>query len=114
MKRAKYIRANVLRELNEKIRKSQATSGIVVEYFNKDAHSKNMKEFTIEIGLHDTFSEVHDVEKKRYGTFEYGSKCIVIALMSEEMLKIVEVIELIECDEIVYSDYREYLINLNL
>ena len=67
-----------------------------------------MKEFTVKMGLHNALKETHDVEQKeRGGTFEHGSKCIDVALVSEGMLKIVEVIDLIECIEIVDSDHRD-------
>ena len=69
----------------------------------------------VEMGMHENFSEVHEVdENNRHVTFEYRKKCIDYILGSEGIMNIVERIELIECDEIVDSDHRVYLVDLNL
>ena len=93
-----------------------STMGVVVAGdFNKDANAKNIQEFVVEMGLYEVFGEVHEVDKNdRDGTFEYGTKCVDYVLVSEGMLNVVEGIELIECNEIVDSDHRGYLTDLNL
>ena len=53
-------------------------------------------------------------EKSKDKTFEFGPKCIDVVLVSEEVLEIIEGIALIEWNEIVDSDYRGYLLDLDL
>ena len=88
LKRAKCIRAYILRELKEEIRKVQAVDVIVVGYFNEDSHSKNMQELMVETGLQYALSESHDVDKTRYGSLECGSKYAGIMLVSKVMLEV--------------------------
>ena len=67
------------------------------------------------MGLHEIFREIHEVnDNDRDGTFECGKKCVDYVLVSEGMLNVVEGIELIECNEIVDSDHRGWLTNVNL
>ena len=74
-----------------------------------------MFEIFFEMRLHEVFSEAHEVKKNhRNGTFEYGVKWIEHVLGSKVILNIEEGIELIECDEIVDSDNRGCLTDLNL
>ena len=68
----------------------------------------------IEMGMNEIFSEVNEVDENNIdGTFECGTKCIDFVLVSEGIINIVEGIELIECNEIVDSDHRGYLTDLN-
>ena len=65
--------------------------------------------------LHDVFSEIHEFdENNRDLTFEYGIKGVDSVLGSEGTIKTLEGIELTECNEMVDSDNRGILINLNL
>ena len=115
IKRAKEIRAEMLKELKQEIREMNATDVVVAGDFNEDVNAKNIQEFVVEMGLYEVFGEVHEVdENDRDGTFECGTKCIDYVLVSEGMLNVVEGIELIECNEIVDSDHRGYLTDLNL
>ena len=67
------------------------------------------------MGQCEVFSEVHEVdENNRDGTFEYGKKYAEYVLGSEGISNIVEGIELIEWKEIIDSDHRGCLIDLNL
>jgi len=97
IKRAKEIRAEMLKELKQEIREMNATDVVVAGGFNEDVNAKNVQEFVVEMGLHEVFGEVHEVDKNhRDGTFEHGTKCIDYVLVSEVMLNIVKGIELIE------------------
>ena len=42
----------------------QETEVIVVGDYNEDVYSKIIQEFMVEMGLHDKFSEVNDVDEK--------------------------------------------------
>ena len=56
-----------------------------------------MQEFMIETGLHGTFGEIYEVEKKeRDITFECRRKCIDVCLTSNGMLECACVTELVE------------------
>ena len=69
----------------------------------------------VEMEMYEIFSEVHEVdENNRDGTFEYVIKCIDYVLGSEGIMNIVEGIELIEYNEILDSNHRSYLADLNL
>ena len=75
------------RRIKQWNKKVKVTDVIVVGYFNKDLHSKNIEEFMVEMGSYDAFKEIHDVEEKyKDGTFGYVSNCIGVELVSEIML----------------------------
>ena len=115
IKRAKEIRAEMLKELKQEIREMNTTDIIVAGDFNEDVNAKKIQEFVVEIGLCEVFGKVHEVDKNdRDGTLEYGTKCIDYVLVSEGMLNVAEGIELIECNKIVDSDHFGYLTDLNL
>ena len=46
---------------------------MLVGGFNDDVNAKNIQEFVAEMGLHEVFREVHEVnDDDRDGTFEHG------------------------------------------
>ena len=77
--------------------------------------AKNIKEFMVGMEFDKVFSDVNEVDENNIdGTFECGTKWVDYFLGSEGKLIIAEVIELMEYNEIMNSDHRTYLINLNL
>ena len=60
------------------------------------------------------FAEINGVDiEKREATYQYGSKCIDCVLATEGMLRKVKGCELTECSEIVESDHRRCLIDVD-
>ena len=113
--RANEIRNEILKKLKEEIREIKVNNLLGVLDMNEDINSKIIQEFMIELGLYHVFGEVNDVEEKnREATCRNGSKCTYFALRIEGVMKIVNMIELIECNEIVDSDHRGYLTDINL
>ena len=74
-----------------------------------------MQDFMIEMGSYDFLEEIHSTEKhQRDATLEYGRKCIDFVLATDDILRCTIVIELMECDNIVESDHRGNLINVDM
>ena len=93
----------------------KATDVLSTGYFNEDINAKNAQQFVVEMGLYEVFSEIHEVDKNnRDEALEHRMKCTCCVLVSEGTMRIVEVIKLTECNEIVDSDHRGYLIDLSL
>ena len=77
----------MLQELKKITKEMHKIDVIVVRDFNKDVSAKSMKEFIIETGSHEDFSEFNDDEvNNRDGTFEHRSKCIDFVLVFEAFL----------------------------
>ena len=56
----------------EKLNKRDKTDVIAVGDFNEDANAKNIQYFTVDIGLHEVFSEVYEADEiNRDGTFKH-------------------------------------------
>ena len=115
MKREKEIREEMLQEMKKTMKALNETDLIVFGCFNEDVSAKNMHDFVIETVSCEVFSELNHVElSNRDGTFEHGSKCINHVLGSEGFLNVVANIKLIEHNEIMDSDHRRCLVDLNL
>ena len=88
---------------------------LTVGDINEDVSTKDIQDFVFEMGSHEIFSEVHEVDEiNRDGAFEHGTKWTEHVLWSEGKIIIAEGIELIKCNEILDSDNRGHLIDLNL
>ena len=73
---------------------------ILVGNFNEDARAKNIPEFIAQMGSHDFFSEVNEIEvKNRDGELNHGAKHADCALVSEGASDAAKGIELIECKD---------------
>ena len=104
-----------MKTLKEEIREIKVDNVLVVVDMNEDVNSKSIQDSMVELGLHNVFGEVNDVEEKnREAIYGHGSKCIDFVLRIEGVMKIVNMIELIECNEIVDSGHRGYLTDINL
>ena len=114
IKRAKEIRKELLNDLEKETNEIKATDVIIVGDFNEDVNAKDVQEFMVEMGLQEVFREIHEVnEDDRDGTFEYGKNVQITFQFSEGLLNVVEGTELIECNEVVDSDYLRCLTDVN-
>ena len=53
----------MLQELNNEIKDEKGTDSLVAGDLNEDSNFKNMQEFMVEMGIHEIFSEVHEVHE---------------------------------------------------
>ena len=65
VERTKNIRAEMFQELKIEIRETKVTNVLAVRYFNEDSSTKNIREFIVEMELHDALSEAREFEEKR-------------------------------------------------
>ena len=87
---------------------------IVAGYFNESECSVSMKIFMNETGLFDVFQEINGVEPdKRKSTHDNGRKCIDHMLSTEGTLCRITGMEIIECNEIMESDDRGFLTDVD-
>ena len=78
-------------------------------------NSDNAKSFMNETGLYDVFAEVNGVEEdKRETTCQHGSAWIDHVLAADGMLRKAKGCELTECSELVESDHRGQLTDVDL
>ena len=91
-----------------------ATDLIVAGDFNESVSSENMKNFVNETGSCDVFAETNGVEiENREATCQHGRKCIDCVIATEGTLWNVTGIEIFGCSEIVESDHRGCLTDVD-
>ena len=111
---AKKIRNRQSKELSERANKCKATDVIVSGDFNESTRSENANSFVNETGPHDAFAETNGVGvDKREATHQHGRKCIDCALATDGMLNKAKGCELSEYSEIVESDHRQHLTDVD-
>ena len=88
---------------------------IVAGDFNQLPYSKYIENFLIYNGLFEIHNLLNgDNSKNRDNTYVIGSKCIDFVAVSSEIINKIEECKLIIYNQIIYSDYRGYLFNINL
>ena len=94
--------------------KCKVNDVIVSGDFNESVKSDNIKSFMKETGLFDVFVDSNGVEESdREATCQHDSRCIDYFLATDGTLRNVQGCELIECNEIVESDHRGNLTDIN-
>ena len=111
---AKIIRKRQLKELAEYVNKCKAADVIVAGDFNESTRSENIKSFMNETEIYDVFTETNVVETdKKEATYQHGIKCVNHVLATDGTLRKVKECELTECSEIVESDHRGCLTDVD-
>ena len=64
IKIANDIKAEMFQELKNETQDAKATDVLLVGDFDEDENTKNVQEFIVEIGLHEVFSEVIEVDDR--------------------------------------------------
>ena len=114
-----YYRKKILKDLTEYIGESQemnnVTDFIVMRDLNQDTESREIQNFLVENGLIDTYQYVNNIAKGQYDKiYSRGSKYIDIVTITHRLMSYVRGCKLIETDEIIPSDHRGYLIDVNI
>ena len=81
--------------------------------YNQCIGSNNFKQFDKEIEVHKIFPIMNDAPANQIGpTYEHGSKTIdsIVAIIG--LINYADRCKIIECKEIVESDYKGYIIDL--
>ena len=100
--------------MDEQIRKCVDAGVIVAGDLNESIRSKNIKNFVNETDIFDVFAETSGLEEdEREATHQHGIKCIDCVLATDGMLRNVKGCELVECSEIVESDHRGCLTDVD-
>jgi hypothetical protein len=114
---AKYYRDLLLKEVTKEIRKvkEEGVKGIIVAgNFNQNIANQKLQEFMVENSLYEIHREVNDFKSSaRDKTYNKGSNQIDAVLASEEVLNQVRGSRLVDFNEVVISDYRGFLIDID-
>jgi len=82
---------------------------------NESVNSKEIRKFFTEIGVEDVHSRINNIPlDKMDKTFVNGSNLIDTFAVSEGLIEYVEGVKLIPHNEIVNSDHRVYIVDINI
>ena len=88
---------------------------LIVGDMNQNVNSNEIRKFYSEIGVEEVHSRINNVPLNELDkTFIYGSSAIDSVVVSERLMEFVEGSLLVSNNEIVNTDHRAYIIDINL
>ena len=115
---AKEYREELLQDVAaeiKRVREKGAQAIIIAGDFNQDVMNENIRKFLRENGLCDIHSELNEsIDGLRDNAQEKGSKQIDAAFASEAALQVVTGSMLVDFNEIVMSDHRGFMFDVDL
>ena len=115
-KPASEIRKDTLKQIKQYIYQNTEIDDIIIAGdLNENVNSKEIKKFFNDIGVEDIHSRYNNIPPKEMDkTFINGSNPIDTIAASEGIMKNIEGSKLISHTEIVPTDYRAYVADINL
>ena len=113
---AKKHRAEILKDLTSYITNQQAEAVILASDINKNAYSQEIEQFLIMNRLINVYEVINGLidSKNRDSACKHGSLAIDIVTMSTNLIEHVDGSKLINFSDIIITDHRGFLIDMNL
>jgi len=109
-------RKSILKKIKQYLNDNNDISDIIItEDFNQNIMATEMKQFYAEIGVEDIHSRLNNIpEELLEKTFINGSKPIDSIAASEGIFEYIEECQLLDYNQIIFSDHRSYIIDVNI
>ena len=114
-KTSNEFRRETLKQIKQHVNEMDADDIIIAGDLNESVNSKEIRKFFREIGVEDTHSRVNNIPLASLDrTHVHGSNPIDTFAASEGLIDYVEGVKLVPHNEIVNSDHRAYIVDVNV
>lgn len=109
------IRKDTLNQIKQYVNNNNVDDVIIAGDLNESVNSREIKKFFREIGVEDTHSRINNVALDEMDrTCINGNNPIDTFAVSEGLIEYVEGVKLVPHNEIVNSDHRAYIVDINI
>ena len=116
VKSATEYRKEIFKQIKQHVNKQHDIDDLIIAGdLNQNINANEIKKFFSDIGVEDVHSVINNIRKEEMDkTYVHGSNPIDTIAMSEGLLEYVEGSKLLSHNEIVNTDHRAYVVDVNL